>query len=101
MNETKHTTGPWRAVGVFVITDNGPDICSTADVNNLPVDEATANACLIAAAPAMLTTLKEVLKDAQPTGFSVLRGGRYLGMFKIHGNRLEDVQATIALAEKG
>jgi len=55
----KYTRGPWKAVGAFVITkDEKIDICSTCNVNNLPVREQIANARLIAAAPDLLNALK-------------------------------------------
>ena len=49
----------------------------------------------------LLKACKAVLKDVVPVGVSQASKGQYLGMFTIHGNKLEDVFAAIAEAEKG
>ena len=67
---TKHTPGPWIAVGyqVEVERDDVPDICScdpeNIDQEHLNWDEKTvmANARLIAAAPDLLEALREFLE---------------------------------------
>jgi len=67
----KPTKGNWKTVGAFVISeikDNSWDdtpkisICSTANVNNLPLGEQIANARLIAAAPDLLKACKRKKK---------------------------------------
>jgi hypothetical protein len=63
MNESKHTPGPWKQVGSFVTTeDETVDICSSCNVNNLPLEETMANANLIAAAPGLLAACKVALQ---------------------------------------
>lgn len=69
MSESKHTPGPWKAYG-FMIT--GGDFRQVADCNmpvgtpgreeDATVDEDQANARLIAAAPALLESLRELLE---------------------------------------
>lgn len=61
----KPTKGTWKAVGAFAIseiigryTTSKTDICSTSNVNNLPLREQIANAHLIAAAPDLLAALQ-------------------------------------------
>jgi len=64
----KHTKGTWKEVGAFVVSEIGNrycttkiDICSTCNVNNLPLREQIWNARLIAAAPDLLAVSKEAL----------------------------------------
>lgn len=65
---TQHTPGPWIAVGAWVehSDDEVADIC-TCDPDALgqnldrPYSEICANARLIAAAPALLSTLKDLI----------------------------------------
>lgn len=58
----KYTKGNWKQVGAFVISETDADICSTSNVNNLPVEEQIANANLIAAAPDLLDACKDALE---------------------------------------
>jgi hypothetical protein len=65
MAEHTHTPGPWRAYGAVVLAanPNSPSErvivadCHTAD---LPHAVGVANACLIAAAPALKAALEEI-----------------------------------------
>jgi len=64
---TKHTPGPWYAIGRMVeVGDDHADICTTNpdlfEQGHLapPIKEQQANARLIAAAPDMLAMLQEV-----------------------------------------
>ena len=56
---SEHTPGPWKVVGLSVISDSGI-ICNPPSG---PIDELEANARLIAAAPDMLEAL-EAMRDA-------------------------------------
>ena len=51
---SEHTPGPWKVVGLSVISDSGI-ICNPPSG---PIDELEANARLIAAAPDMLEALE-------------------------------------------
>ena len=69
MSESKHTPGPWKEVGAFVMTkDESIDICSSCNVNHLSLEEAIANAKLIAAAPDLLVALKDLQKAVREHG---------------------------------
>jgi hypothetical protein len=61
---TKHTPGPWSAIGADVKTA-GPAsriICWAGIQSDVALDEVRANARLIAAAPDMLNALLDVLE---------------------------------------
>ena len=63
----KHTQGTWKARGRNVWSDNGRFICvvpiSGAKVSEIcEIEEAEANARLIASAPAMLEALRELVR---------------------------------------
>lgn len=66
---SKHTPGPWRAAvrRGYAAVASGPqtDTVMVADCRTVDVDlpTATANACLIAAAPDLLEALKILLAD--------------------------------------
>jgi hypothetical protein len=64
MNEPKHTPGPWvatlrlagtKSVRTAVCTKHDKMVCDTF---RIPIEEAEANAALIASAPEMLALLK-------------------------------------------
>lgn len=59
---TKHTPGPWGAIGADVKTagPNSRVICWTGVALDIPLDEVRANARLIAAAPDMLAALRDI-----------------------------------------
>lgn len=61
----KHSKGPWRAAGLSIFQDEVR--VARAFYNVLPLEEAHANAFLIAAAPDMLNAIDLVLHyaDAQ------------------------------------
>lgn len=61
---TAFTKGEWKECGAYVETIKVP-ICSTCNVNNLPLDEQLANARLIAAAPDMYEALKLFIERLQ------------------------------------
>jgi hypothetical protein len=60
---TKHTPGPWSAIGADVKTagPNSHIICWTGLRSDVELEELRANARLIAAAPDMLNALLDVL----------------------------------------
>ena len=62
MTKLEITEGEWKEHGAFVETDKVA-ICSTCNVNNLPLEEQIANARLIAAAPEMYEALKSMLHN--------------------------------------
>lgn len=62
-SKTKHTELPWKAVGAFVMSESGVDICSTTNVNQLPLEEAIANAELIAGLGKMHEACKAALAE--------------------------------------
>lgn len=75
---TKHTPGPWGAIGADVKTA-GPTsrvICWTGIASDIALDEVRANARLIAAAPDMLNALLDVLDfwDDPNMSMSELKG---------------------------
>jgi len=73
---SKHTQGPWYAVGMWVEIDdeNKPDICtcnpSAIEQGHLyrSAEEIYANARLIAAAPTLLNALKVLADVAERQG---------------------------------
>ena len=73
---SKHTQGPWYAVGMWVEIedDDKPDICtcnpSAIEQGHLyrSAEEIYANARLIAAAPDLLASLEEVLAYCREHG---------------------------------
>jgi len=103
---TTHTPGHWRAVGTFVITDNGPDICSTSNVNNQPIEEQIANARLIAAAPALLV-VSHNLANTMGIDYAIKKLSTIsddtmaLGAATILKGIQQQAQTAIAQAEKG
>jgi hypothetical protein len=66
MSEIKHTPGPWWASGLEVGTVPMMDI-KVARVSGATLDEARANARLIAAAPAMLEALEKISSETAAT----------------------------------
>ena len=54
MTQTAHTPGPLLARKRFVITPGGASVAFCFGSPNLPSSQATANACLFAAAPDLL-----------------------------------------------
>lgn len=75
--EAQHTSGPWEAVGNLVRSTMAPQeglprgvqIADCRDNYFLPhTDEARANARLIAAAPELLESLREVLAYCEEAG---------------------------------
>jgi len=65
--ETKHTQGPWEAVGVNVWHKENMGF-RVADCRGENVDQACANARLIAAAPDLLEALLAVKKHGYLAG---------------------------------
>ena len=61
---TPHTAGPWSIydrIPVVVVDKDGASICDAAPGNpHMPLNEAKANARLIAAAPDLLAALREI-----------------------------------------
>lgn len=82
-SETKHTLGPWtRGYGNYVYQgekpfEHGPLIATCYPLNGSAkeLEEAFANAQLVAAAPALLTALEGVLRvaDRQTAEFDAAR----------------------------
>jgi hypothetical protein len=74
--EAKHTPGPWKVAGRFIITNEEPGIRpsiiavwhryykKTEEQNNREIETAVANANLIAAAPELLEALIELNRRA-------------------------------------
>ena len=72
--DTKHTPGPWKIIEVTSDTASGPTpypraIAGSVTVAELPersplcmMEERAANACLIAAAPELLSAAQDVVK---------------------------------------
>jgi hypothetical protein len=63
-----HTPGPWKAAGwerTAVIAASGDTICAAAGAKGAELGELKANARLIAAAPAMLEALRDLLPIAE------------------------------------
>lgn len=91
----RHTPGPWIAVGRWVEhpRDDIPDICTTdpaaLDQDGRSDAECCANARLIAAAPELLTALREIVASAD-------RGQAFFSTFL-----LLDARAAIAKATGG
>jgi len=75
---TQHTPGPWSTYtpnymkSVHAID---PDICEMTSTR--PLDEVSANAQLIAAAPELLEALQELIAEADNTGGSIRQVTRY------------------------
>lgn len=63
MSEIKRTQGDWEEFGAFVISKSGVDICSTCNVNQLPLEEQIANAKFIASAPKLQAACRDALKE--------------------------------------
>ncbi len=85
MSDQAHTPGPWSLnAGEFVISKTGGEICQMNDADGELLDNALANARLIAAAPELLEALEETLEaialltpDApEPVGVSVIGKAR-------------------------
>lgn len=92
MTRTKHTKGPWFAVGHWVEVEdhNTPDICNCDPVSmgqggKRSDEEICANAKLIAAAPDLLADLKFAVKVLRPLLGSAAQ--------------IERMESTIAKAE--
>lgn len=63
MTNATHTPGPWyRDEDGFIVAGHGDSYVTVASPNcgALDIDEREANACLIAAAPEMLTMLSDI-----------------------------------------
>lgn len=74
-----YTKGNWKEVEAFVISETSSkyisskvDICSTSNVNNLPLLEQIANARLIAAAPDSVAACREA-RTAIQEALTVIR----------------------------
>jgi hypothetical protein len=87
---SKHTAGPWRRVGIDAIyAENGQDVALVHGVNR-EVDDAEdiemiANAHLIAAAPALLKALEDLLAP--------------YNLFEEHQTTIDRARAVIAKAK--
>jgi len=94
MTTTKatHTPGPWHSNGpqVFAPNTRDPKFYDIARVGNVLDDEGTANARLIAAAPALLEAMRCVVDDYDTNG------GDDSAM--IGGETIEAARAAIASA---
>jgi hypothetical protein len=96
MTQSKHTPGPWRHSkggpnGCPVVgTDRGLMVCMLSHSVNIPthIEQAKANASLIAAAPEML----EALKEAQANFKTYDR-------FKVDVDAMHKIESAIAKAE--
>jgi len=86
MNKQKHTPGPWRLSNYhnpyrYIVRDGGSDdndafavqegrlICEVAASKRPTISEFKANACLIAAAPDLLSVCKAILAANESDGF--------------------------------
>ena len=96
-NETKHTPGPWEAVGLTVcqVPPGGREIIFGAhNTRSGDKDERQANARLIAAAPELLEALREFV-SLMPSAEG-LGGHAPIGAFQIVADL---ARAAIAKAE--
>ena len=96
-NETKHTPGPWKAVGLTVcqVPPGGREIIFGAhNTRSGDKDERQANARLIAAAPELLEALREFV-SLMPSAEG-LGGHAPIGAFQIVADL---ARAAIAKAE--
>ena len=71
MSESKWTPGPWRIDPCWDVlgnTDDGNGLVCAVTHDAVPVDEARANARLIAAAPSMYEALRRLVIEAELDG---------------------------------
>lgn len=66
IKNTKHTPGPWTVKENTEDGNSAPffidaDLCSVADVTGIGIEQAEANAILIASAPELLDALKALI----------------------------------------
>lgn len=92
MNKAKHTPGPWvatlrlagtKSVRTAVCTKHDKMVCDTF---RIPIEEAEANAALIAAAPELLALLIESLTGMTQTQYHDFEQRVIAAIAKAEGN---------------
>lgn len=63
-----HTPGPWRCERRAILTPAGHCVAEIFSGGADSLEEADANGCLIAAAPALLVALRDLLAEAAAEG---------------------------------
>lgn len=96
--DAKHTPGPWHLEGDRIEADHRHSLLPVATVYRSPGDEAedAANAALLAAAPELLASLREVLEIAR--GF--IEGDRLLRQEREAFADAQDLVERLASAQK-
>jgi len=75
MTQTQYTPGPWYADGRDIMA--APDDCVGSVTTRSTPEITTANACLIAAAPALLAALEALLRISDDVMGSLERQAAY------------------------
>jgi len=72
MSNTKHTPGPWEAMGhgnqECTVFGSGRAVAVVRDLSHFRLDEGKANAALIVAAPELLSALETLIECLQCHG---------------------------------
>lgn len=92
---TKHTPGPWSLAEGFpsIVVGRGYRICDTnGSFNPPPEEQDLGNARLIAAAPDLLSSLKEIVSKAY------LRPGKHED-YHVHPALIDQARTIISMAE--